>query len=278
MRRIRCGWIGLSASLLACGGSAKPPPVGDGGPPAVLTITAPVSGATVVVGPDADKSVPVSFTVQNLAVAAQGQCNGTATCGHVEVFIDGAACSGVQRDNAEGGSSPVKAKLAKCTPPTGMHTIRLELHYDDYTPVLDASNQPVGAEITVTVLAPSISITSPATGTTVTPGTDHDQSLPVGFTTQEFTLTTPGSCPAASQGSCGSVFLLIDGKACDDTTGGDQGFNDLLTASPGNAKFVWCHTLHGNHTLSLELHNDDKTPLKNVSGATMAASVSVTVP
>jgi hypothetical protein len=278
MKLSRFGPIGLSAVLLACGGSSKPPPGGDAGPPAVLTITWPVSGSKVVLDADVDKSLPVSFTVQNLAVAPQGQCNGTATCAHVEVFVDGDGCSAGGRDNAEGGSSPVKAKLAKCSPPTGLHTVRLELHYDDYTPVLDALSHPVGAEVTVTALMPSVSITSPTPGSMVTLASDS--TLQVAFTLQDFILMAPGSCSAGSQGTCGSVFLLIDGTACNNMTGGvDQGFNNLLVVSPGAAKFIWCHPpLSGSHTVILELHNDDKTPLKNASGATLAASVSVTVP
>jgi hypothetical protein len=269
--------IGSSAALLAC--SSSPPPAGgtDAGPPAVLRITSPAPGSRVVLSQDADRTTPIGFTVQNLNVAPQGQCGGTATCAHVEVFIDGNACNAGGRDNAEGGSSPVKAKLAKCSMPAGMHTIRLELHYDDYEAVVDASNQTVSSEVVVAALAPTVAITAPDAGATVTLGPFPGDNLSIDFDVHEFTLMTPGTCPTDSQGVCGSVFLLIDGSACNGKPGGiDQGYNNLLLASPGTAVFGQCRTPTGQHTVILELHNDDKSPLKDSSGNTLSASVSVT--
>jgi hypothetical protein len=281
MKRTRfAALIGSLAALVACSSS---PPAADASPPVEIKITSPATGDRVVLLPDKDKSLPVGFTVQNMDIAAQGKCNGTATCAHVEAFIDGAACDGpghdggIGRDNAESGSSPIKAKFALCSMPTGMHTVRLELHYDDFQPVLDASNQTVADEITVTALAPGVTIISPDAGATVTLGAFPDYALSVDFTLQNFTLMTPGSCPTASQGNCGSIFLLIDGSSCNARTGGvDQGYNDLVLASPGIAKFGQCRTPTGAHTVLLELHNDDQSPLKDASGATLSASVSVT--
>jgi hypothetical protein len=66
-------------------------------------------------------------------------------CGHVHVLVDGAACTpmGAPYNNA-GQASPIDAKLSSCPMATGAHTVMLELHHNDHSPV-----QPGGSMTTV---------------------------------------------------------------------------------------------------------------------------------
>jgi hypothetical protein len=121
---------------------------------------------------------------------------------------------------------------------------------------------------------PSIAITAPANNGTLTLSSTKTGNIT--FTTTDFTLMAPGTCPAdvAGQPPCGHVHVLIDGTACNDTASGAP-YNVAANGSPAIANFALCPTADGAHTIVLELHNDDHTPYQ-VNGQTVSATISIT--
>jgi hypothetical protein len=120
---------------------------------------------------------------------------------------------------------------------------------------------------------PSIAITAPANNGTLTLSNKIGN---IAFTTTNFTLMAPGTCPSNDNDTppCGHVHVLIDGTACNDTTGGAP-YNVTANSSPAAANFGFCPTADGPHTIVLELHNDDHTPYQ-VNGQTVSATISIT--
>ena len=116
-------------------------------------------------------------------------------------------------------------------------------------------------------MAPTITITDPKAGAMVTLGADASKSVNVAFTSTNFVLKAPGMCAGAA--GCGHVHELIDMAACNDTGGGFP-YNNAATASPAVAKFALCATPTGQHTISLELHNDDHSALSPPVSASVA--------
>jgi hypothetical protein len=245
-----------------------------GAPGPSITITSPQNGATVMPALDADKSVPVSFTVQGFTLMAPGTCPSTSdTCGHVHLLVDGNLCNapGMIYNDA-GAASPIIAKLATCGMTTGPQTISVELHRNDHTPV--ATGSPTSM-VTVTVGSgggPSITITSPQNGSAVMAGTDVAQSVPVAFTVQSFTLTAPGTCPSISD-TCGHVHLMVDGALCN---AAGMPYNNAGAASPIGANMASCAARVGAHTISLELHRDDHSPV--MTGSPIASALVTVLP
>jgi hypothetical protein len=120
----------------------------------------------------------------------------------------------------------------------------------------------------------TVAITAPAAGSTITLGTDADKSVPVSFTTTNFTVQPPGSC--SNSLTCGHVHLLIDGPT--GCINGTLAYDNELDAPSGAtnvAKFARCATATGAHVISLELHDDHHAPVAS-NGAVISASVSVT--
>jgi hypothetical protein len=72
------------------------------------------------------------------------------------------------------------------------------------------------------------------------------------------------------------VHLLIDGSACNDPA--NNIYNNAGAASPIDAGFDYCPMISGSHTLKIELHNDDHSPVKDAGGTTISDSITVTVP
>jgi hypothetical protein len=124
--------------------------------------------------------------------------------------------------------------------------------------------------------SPTITISSPASGAmiTVTPPND---TLPLTFATTNFTLAAAGTCPPAmkSTDNCGHIHILVDGSAC--TPEGGPYNNEAHAPGTANAILSSCPMANGAHTVMLELHHDDHSPVKDASGNTIAASVMVTV-
>jgi hypothetical protein len=120
---------------------------------------------------------------------------------------------------------------------------------------------------------PSISITSPTSGSTVTPMGATD-AVNVAFTTTNFTFFTPmaAGCSSTSD-NCGHVHVLVDGSKC--TPSGAVYDNADTTGSPAQAILSTCPMVDGMHKISLELHHNDHTPIQ-VGGMTIQDSVMVT--
>jgi hypothetical protein len=127
----------------ACGGSGS-----GGGSNASVTITAPQSGASVALGTDSLKSVPVSFTLSNFTLMAPGTCGGAANCGHLHLVIDGytSPCNtlagvGTEKYNVQiTTGTTTSAQFASCGgTAAGAHTLTLEVHDDAHGDVNDSN-------------------------------------------------------------------------------------------------------------------------------------------
>jgi len=120
---------------------------------------------------------------------------------------------------------------------------------------------------------PSIMITSPTNGATVTP-MGAMSTVDVQFTADNFTFFMPmaAGCSTSSD-NCGHIYVLVDGSAC--TPSGSPYDNDDATGSPATAILSTCPMVNGKHKITLELHHNDHTPIQ-VGGMTLQASVMVT--
>ena len=233
-----------------------------------ISIVSPANNASATLGTDAQLSLSVMFATTNFLLMPINSNGCGVGCGHVDLLIDGSACNTSPMGfNNEGAASPIDAHFASCAAPAGNHMLTVELHNNDGTPLRDSSNKPVAATIALKTLtgnsgAPSIAITSPTPGQTVTLGMDVNKSLPIAFTTQNFTLAASGTPGCAS--GCGHVNLLIDGAACNAM---GKAYNATGSASPLGALFGLCASAGGMHTVTLELHNNDDTVLSGASAA-----------
>ena len=244
----------------ACGGSDSQSVL------PTVSIASPIAGSTVTV--DAMQSSPVVFATENFSLKPPGTAGCGVGCGNVHLFIDGDACTpaGSAANNA-GAVSPLAAQFGACATPIGSHKITLGLYNNDDTPLLDASGAKITASVSVTTKTPnsgvpSVVLTMPANHSTVTLGTDVNKSVPISFTTENFTLAAVGT-PSCGTG-CGHVHVLIDNAACNAS---GQTFNAEGSASPISALFAFCPVATGMHTVSAELHNNDHTPVSGASAS-----------
>jgi hypothetical protein len=117
---------------------------------------------------------PISFTTTNFTGMPAGTCGGVSkTCGHVHLYVDQTAAGtspctpmGASYNNAsplavaDAGPtpfSPINAIMSECanTDPTdGSHTVLLELHADDHTPIVNASGATISATVQFTASGP----------------------------------------------------------------------------------------------------------------------------
>ena len=117
---------------------------------------------------------------------------------------------------------------------------------------------------------PTIKITSPADKAAVTlAATETD--VPITFTTS-LTLKDPGKCAGAA--NCGHIHVVVDGTACNSP---GLPYNEAATSSPTMAGLDYCKAgIPGSHKIVLELHNDDHSPIKDSSNATISDTVTIT--
>jgi hypothetical protein len=124
--------------------------------------------------------------------------------------------------------------------------------------------------------SPTVRITSPTTGgqLDVTAPT-----LGVQFSVTNFALKSAGTCGTTA--ACGHVWALVDGAKCNDSSGGDAGlkpYNASGFQSPITLDLSFCPgwpKIDGIHTISLELHADDESAVKDGTGKTISDSVDV---
>ncbi|HVU03288.1 MAG TPA: hypothetical protein VHE30_16120 [Polyangiaceae bacterium] len=116
----------------------------------------------------------------------------------------------------------------------------------------------------------TLKMTDPADGETVGPSAEYPDypDVPIAFTVTGFTLKAPGTCAGADK--CGHVHLLVDGTACNDVAS-KAPYNNAGAKSPINAGLDYCPKIDGEHTVTLELHNDDHSPYK-VDGTVVSDS------
>ena len=250
---------------LGCGGSSAKSVA-----PAIAIVT-PTGSGTSTLGTDDQLKLPVTFTTTNFLLMTAESLGCGVGCGHVELLIDGTACNSSPLSyNNEGAASPINALFSSCATATGSHVLTVELHNHDHSPLLNSAGKTVAASVTIKTVtgndgAASISITSPSAGADEALGVDVNKSVAIEFATENFTLAAPGTSGCGS--GCGHVNLLIDGTACN-ATGSD--YNATGSASPINALFGLCPTAAGDHTVTLELHNDDDSLVSGAAPAMVA--------
>lgn len=127
----------VSLSLTACTGTPSEAPPVEADPP-TLTITSPLSGATVMAAPDADRSLTLAFETTGVTLKPPGSCLASdEACGHVVVLVDGESCNGDAASfNTVAWSSPARANLATCEVSEGTHTVTLRVAKDNREPWL----------------------------------------------------------------------------------------------------------------------------------------------
>ena len=145
---------GITAVLLtACGGSSSSSVTN-----ATIAITSPQSGSSVALGADAQRSVPVAFTLTNFTLKPAGTCAGMANCGHIHLVIDSAAspCNSSQgaaasdRYNVQINSGTSgNAQFATCgSGAAGTHSITLELADDSHNLLKAGSGNTIASTAT----------------------------------------------------------------------------------------------------------------------------------
>ncbi|MFI5306015.1 MAG: hypothetical protein ACHQ53_01605 [Polyangiales bacterium] len=120
--------------------------------------------------------------------------------------------------------------------------------------------------------APTVKITAPTNNAQVMANA-ADPDVPVSFTVTGFTLMDPGKCAGAKM--CGHIHVLVDGTACNDT---GVPYNAAGSTSPIDAGLDYCPSISGTHTITLELHNDDHSAVKDSAGKTISDMITITVP
>ncbi|HEX7475422.1 MAG TPA: PQQ-binding-like beta-propeller repeat protein [Dehalococcoidales bacterium] len=247
-------------------------PVGLGSVPSVLAFklganTTPVlnispkDGATVTSG-----NVTVSAQVFNFNIVDKLGQAAAAGEGHLHFFmdVDAPTTQGQPAVTAQGTYAATNATTytwQNVTP--GTHTFSVELANNDHTPL----NPPVIAKSTVTVVAPTpaISITIPANNSIVPAG-----DVTIAVQVSNFKIVDAlGQAAVAGQGHI-HYFMDVDAP----TTQGQPAVTAQGTyAATIATNYTWHNVAPGKHTFSVELANNDHTPLN----PPVVAKITVTV-
>lgn len=134
---------------------------------------------------------------------------------------------------------------------------------------------------------PSVTITSPASGTSVVLDFGNGMTDVNGtVATQNFKVGAKGS------GADGQVYIIVDGSQCNDHTalGALKAYNTVVPsdddAGPMDDKSFaagidYCNgapaNITGKHTIIAELHKDDGSPVLGAGGKTVSDSITITV-
>jgi hemoglobin len=141
----------LAAALPACVAVGDDPPPGGREPFPVpsIALLSPVAGSSVVLAADAERSMPVAFSVTGMTLRPPGTCLASEQpCGHVLLEVDGDACDAPGASwNSVAAASPARLRLSYCPAAEGAHTLRASLAWDDRSPVLSAAGNEVSASL-----------------------------------------------------------------------------------------------------------------------------------
>lgn len=233
---------------------------------------------TIALKQDGTYDVDFQVTNQssNFKFAAPGSCNGSHQCLHVHVLLDGTA--GGDPYNAAGYTSPITADFTKLSDPTGKHNIKLQVVYDDHTPVESAGgvtdvdvNVPAAPEV-----KPTIIIGTPINNATIT----LDASNKVSIISKVTGFTLMDSC--GSTANCGHIQVKVsdaDGNNACNMSGQDYNYSGVgTTDEKGNttisADIGLCSSKSGQKMLAVQLVDDGGTA---ITGPTAKDSVTVNV-
>jgi hypothetical protein len=149
---------GVSSSSGSSSSSSSSGAGADAGVLPTLAINLPDEGGLPTLTAMANSSnqsvVNIPFTTTNFTIMAPGACTNNSTdnsCGHVHIYVDGSACTpdGSPYNNGDTTASPAVAILSNCPTIDGSHTVSLELHHGDHSPIVNPATM-----MTVSASAP----------------------------------------------------------------------------------------------------------------------------
>lgn len=256
----------------------------DETPPGIVVVS-PALNALTVMGTNALKTVPVTFQVTNITLAAPGECGGVeGNCGHVHVKIDG--------DEGNAPEAPYNSMATTADEPAmayfsylddngstsqGIHTISLELHRDDHSPyTVGDTDQVIAANTEVRSLLPTDPYIEAFADSTeaLQFGLNGLMTVPLDFSVDNFELAMPTTCGSAG---CGHIHVLLDGES---GNAPDSSYNNVAydSGAPADVHYYWLQFMGldptGRHAVTLALHNDDHTPVV-IEGPTEETSFEV---
>jgi outer membrane protein assembly factor BamB len=220
--------------------------LGTNAPTVAMT---PLDGATVSSGNITVSAMAFNFNI----VDKQGQ-PGSPGEGHLHYFmdVDAPTAPGVPAIPTSGNWTHTTAKTYTWTNVApGTHTFSVELVNNDHSPL----NPPVVAKVTVTVVPPTpkVTILLPQNRSTISPG---DVTVSV----QVNNLNLVNKIGQAVASGEGHINYFLDVVA--PTTPGQPAVTAAGTyTSTANLTYTWTNVAPGTHTFSVELVNNDNTPL-----------------
>ena len=149
---------------------------------------------------------------------------------------------------------------------SGLHTVSVELVNNDLTPL----NPPVVSTMNVVVVPepgePKAVILTPRDGLTLAPG-----DVPISVEVNNLQLIeNTGQTPVPGEGH---IIYFMDVEA--PTNPGDAATTDMGTYfATADTSYTWHNVPDGVHTFTVELVNDDDTPLSPAVTATISITVS----
>jgi len=244
-------------ALAGCYGSKAP----------AIEITSPANGSTVPAG-----NITVSVKVSNFSLVDKLGQPSVSGEGHIHYFydVDAPTTQGQPAVTAAGTYAATAATSytwPNVTP--GTHSFSVELVNNDHTPL----NPPYVFKVTVTVqgaAAPTISITSPTNGSTIPTG-----NVIVSVHVSNFNIVDKlGQANVPGEGHI-HYFFDVDAP----TTQGQPAVTAAGTyAATAATSYTWPNVTAGTHSFSVELVNNDHTPLNPpiVAKVTVTASSAAT--
>ncbi len=219
-------------------------------------------------------SIPVTVSVSNFNVVdKQGQAS-VAGEGHIHFYMD---VSPIPSDPTK-PAIPADASAAwahvsgtsytftNVTP--GSHTITVQLVNNDHTPVSPLVTASVMVMVSQQGGTPSVSIISPQNGAALT-----GSSIPVSVSVSNFNVVDKqGQASAAGEGHI-HFYMDVSPIPSDPTK----------PAIPADAKAIWAHVsgtsytftnvTPGSHTITVQLANNDHTPVIPLATSTVTVTV-----
>ena len=228
-----------------------------------ITITQPQNGATIPSG-----DITITVNVKNFTLVNQLGGPSVSGQGHIHYFMDVSppTTPGQPAVTAAGTyAATINTSYTWQNVPAGSHTFSVELVNNDHTPL----NPAVVSTITVTVQnsgTPSIQIIQPQNGATLTAGN-------IAVTVQVSNFNLVNKLGQANVAGEGHIIYFFD--VSPPTTPGQQAITSSGTyAATVNTSYTWKNVTAGMHTFSVELVNNDHTPLQPPATANVMVTVS----
>lgn len=229
----------------------------------ILSIVSPSNGTTVPAG-----DFTVSVKVDNFIVAdKQGQPSVSGE-GHVHFYLDVPAPTAPGKPAVP--PSGVWAHVSSTTytftdVAPGTHTITVQLVNNDHSPVLPLVTAQVTVTVAAPVLEPTITIVSPSDGATVPAGD-------VTLTVQVSNFNIVDKQGQANVPGEGHIHFYLDVPA--PTTPGQPAIPpNGAWAHVSGTTFTFTNVTPGTHTITVQLINNDHSPLIPI----VTAQVTITV-